>query len=283
MTLSDAGAAPLRPILTIDPLLRSRGVSLAGGCLRFSEIAVTTDGRATVLPVAAVPALYPGHADLIARLERGRGHLGGVPLDRPRILGVIGTKSEDAAAEALPARIAALVDAGADAVEIEPPGPADPATGVWPFPSPVPVVLSTPDPHRAQACGAAAWRPVGNARIAPRGLRTVLSLSLDELDFAATDYRIAALGAGGAVRDDLILELSVTDASCLAALPGLHGLGVALMLDLAHSGLARAGDCAVAAAAVLAAGAGVQILRTDAVPTVAHALSLWRAASGLEP
>lgn len=285
MTAPDDGAAPLRPILTTDPLLRNRGLAVAWGPHHFAEVAVRSEGRAAVFPAAAVAALHPQHAPLLARIAASRGALGALPLDRPRVLAVLDLDPDGASVETVADRVDALAREGAEAVELRP--PAEAAAG-WAarlarIGDRLPLVLAVPDARLAAAAGAVAFRP---DRPEPRpagSLRAVIALPAGEVGFTAASRRLDAFAPDQAARARAIVEVSPDAPSCLGRLPELHGLGVALMLDLTGAALTRSGPSAAAAAAVLGAGFGVQILRTTSVAAVSGALALWRAANGLGP
>lgn len=285
MTASDEGAAPLRPILTTDPLLRNRGLAVSGGPHHFAEVAVHSGGRSAVLPTAAVAALHPQHATLLARITASRGALGALPLDRPRVLGVLDLGADDATGESILGRVDALVAEGAEAVELRLPQAA--AAGwterIAPAAARLPLVLAVPDAALAAAAGAVAYRPETAVRHRTGALRAVIALPPGEAGFAAAARRLDCLVPDASAREAAIVEVVPDGSACLGRLPELHGLGVALMLDLTGPALTRAGPCAAAAAAVLAAGFGVQVLRTGHVAAVSGALALWRAANGLVP
>ncbi|MEM9098711.1 MAG: dihydropteroate synthase [Pseudomonadota bacterium] len=71
-----------------DPPGRPGGLPLAGGALRFSEVAVHRRGApAEVLPADAVGALYG--EDRLACLTAARAPLAGLQMDRPNVMGVV--------------------------------------------------------------------------------------------------------------------------------------------------------------------------------------------------
>lgn len=282
MTASDDVAAPLRPILTTDPLLRSRGVSVAGGQHRFAEVAVRAGGKAAVLPAAAVPALHPQHAPILDRIAASRGALGALLLDRPRVLGVLDMRDDPAGGETASLRVQAMVSAGAEAIEVLLPS-VDQCRGLRTACDLVPLVLGGPDRALAVAAGAVAWRPSSPLPAQSGALRPVLALPSGPDDYAAADQMLAAMAMRGVARETVILEVGAGSPAMLGRLPDLHALGVALMLDLTDPGVRGAGPCAEAAAAVLGAGFGVQLLRTTSVAAVSAAVALWRAANGLAP
>ncbi len=110
----------LRPLLQTDPLRPDGAITLAGGPLWFDHLAL----HSRTAPPRRIRAADLSPADL-APLTAPRPALCGLPLDRPRIMGVLNVTPDSFSdggdhldPEAAIARARALVDAGADILDI---------------------------------------------------------------------------------------------------------------------------------------------------------------------
>lgn len=109
-----------RPIPQSDPLRLESALSLAGGRLWFDRVALHERGRAVrLVPVAEVPGA------VLERLSAARAPVCGLDLATPRIMGVVNVTPDSfsdgglfAGLEAAVAQGRALVDAGADLLDI---------------------------------------------------------------------------------------------------------------------------------------------------------------------
>lgn len=281
----------LSPVIMNEMTLGLRGTALAGGVLRFSEIAVEAEGSPPrLLPTAAVAALHPGAAVTLARLSRPRPPLGRLALDTPHALGVAAVAEPGGVAAA----VALMLGAGADAVELSlPPDAAGPdwLRAMSAAARATALVIGGAPSALAAAAGAAGWRAPDWAAVAEgdtAGGRLIVTPRPPAPLADAADVRrvhdglernLAAAEARGVARASLVVDLGCVLPPAMAAVGLLHGLGCALMAEPAAPGRPVA-DFAAAAACVLAAGRGVQLLRSDAagLAPVAAGLSVWRAA-----
>ncbi|HUF57753.1 MAG TPA: dihydropteroate synthase [Thermohalobaculum sp.] len=121
-------AEDARPYLLPVPCPRGRPGStpLAGGPFGFAEVEVLRRGRAAErLPAAAAAELYPDTRGTLERLAAERPPWAGLDLAWPRVLGVVNVTPDSfsdggrfASTEAAVAHGRALVEAGADALDI---------------------------------------------------------------------------------------------------------------------------------------------------------------------
>lgn len=280
MTLHNAGTPFLRPIITADPALQSRGTMLAGSALSFSELAVFDGhGPTTVLPAAAVAALYPGGVGTLARLTRPRTALGSLPMDRPRTLASLVLGSDPTA----------VLAAGAEALIVTAPetGSAPWAAALQTLGRHVPVILRGLDPEAAVAGAVAAWQapdwsalshatlPATCLRVTPRPMAPVDSHAAVRALFDATAAALLADEARGLSRTGVLIDVGTVAPGAFTSLGLLHGLGCALLADL---GVAT-GPHAAAAAAVLVAAQGVQLMTAPDTVALATGLAMWRSVS----
>lgn len=255
MSSPAAGRLRLRPILIDGRASGQRGTVLAGGWLRFGELAVESAAGLEILPAAAVAALHPEAAPLLARLSRPRTAVGRLVLDRPHVVAVAGAViPPDGGVGVMASGAATMATVGAGA----------------------------PDGHReaAPAWRAPHWQALREARL-PEDRLLIGPPPAAALDGPATvasflDHVAGELdGAEGSGfdRSRVIVDLGTPAPAALGSLAMLHALGAPLMLH-ASGGAAR-----VAATAVLAAGQGVQLICADDTAAAVAALDLWRAAT----
>lgn len=281
MTETGLNRPLLRPVIFCDSDAR-RGSVLAGGWLRFGDIAVEADSDAPqVLPAAAVAALYPEMAPVLARLHRPRAPLGSRWLDSPLPIMQVPEPFER---DALVPLAQAAADAGAAALEVCVADDVDPesrASALSAAASSLPIVLSGPLP--AHGFVPAGWRapdwdalaaqalPPGCLRLSPRAASGLADAASVRACHEAAARRLDRLDTAGVDRATVVLDLGQAAPAALKALASLHGLGCSLMIRLEMP------PFAAAAAAVVAASQGVQMIGSTTIEPVASGLALWRA------
>lgn len=285
MTQSVHNHSVLRPILVGDHGAARCGDALAGGWMRFSEIAVETAASAPqVLPAAAVAALHPELAPTLARLRRPRAPLGPLRLDRPL---AIARTTEPLPQPALAAAAGTAAAQGAAALEVcctalagaegwTATGEGESVLlplakeGLPPAPELAPAGWRAPD----WAALASRTLPSGCLRVSPRTATGLADAAGVRAFHEAVGRRLEVLDAAGIDRAMVVLDLGPVAPEALGALALLHGLGCTLMVGLDMP------PFAAAAGAVVAACQGLQLVQTTQVEAVAAGLELWRAASG---
>jgi hypothetical protein len=208
MSIPSAGRLRLRPLLIDGRASGQRGTPLAGGWLRFAEIAVETETGAELLPAAAVAALHPGAAPVLARLSRPRQPIGRLSLDRPHVVSM----PDDPVA------------VGEDKAGL---------AAAWRAPD----WAALRDGRRA-AEGPCMAPPPGIALDGPAAVAAFLDRASLELDAAE---------AAGRPRSGIVIDLGAPAPAALGALAMLHGLGAPLLLH-AHGDAARVAAVTVLAA-----------------------------------
>lgn len=277
MTLHNADAHFLRPILTIDPALSARGTVLAGGCLRFDELAVIEpDGGAMVVPTAAAAALYPALAGTLACMARPRPLLGSLVLDGPHALTTVALGDE--AAPSLAEGATALIVTASPAGEMSAPEAVHRLSDL------APVILRGFDARVAAAGRVVSWQapdwvllehatlPEGCLRLTPAPDGCLDRPEAVRRFFSTMDSALRDAEARGFGRSSFLIDLGRVQAGALTSLGLLHGLGCALLAEIDVPG----GPHAAAAAAALLAGQGVQLMTGPDPAAIAAGLRLWR-------